>query len=65
MTITCGIGWADQHHDVAVLDHDGQSLARRSIDAGMSGFTELVGLLNRLSAIDAQLPLRLAKGGRL
>jgi transposase len=49
MTITCGVDWAEQHHDVAVLDHDGQVLARKRIDAGMSGFTELVGLLNDLA----------------
>jgi transposase len=49
VTITCGIDWAEQHHDVAVLDHDGRPLARRRIDVGMSGFTELVGLLNELA----------------
>jgi len=49
MTITCGIDWAEQRHDVAVLDHDGRVLARRRIDVGMSGFTELVGLLTDLA----------------
>ena len=49
MTITCGIDWAEQRHDVAVLDHDGRLLARRRIDVGMGGFTELVGLLTELA----------------
>jgi transposase len=49
MTITCGIDWAEQRHDVAVMDHDGRLLARRRIDVGMSGFTELVGLLTELA----------------
>jgi transposase len=49
MTITCGIDWAEQRHDVAVLDHDGRVLARRRIDVGVAGFTELVGLLNDLA----------------
>jgi hypothetical protein len=42
MTITCGIDWAEQRHDVAVLDPEGRLLARRRIDVGMAGFTELV-----------------------
>ena len=49
MTITCGIDWAEQHHDVAVLDPDGRLLARRRINVGMGGFTELVGLLAELA----------------
>jgi len=49
MTITCGIDWAEQRHDVAVLDHDGRLLARRRIDVGIGGFTELVGLLSELA----------------
>jgi transposase len=49
MTITCGIDWAEQRHDVAVLDRDGRLLGRRRIDVGMGGFTELVGLLTELA----------------
>ncbi len=49
MTITCGIDWAEQRHDVAVLDPEGHLLARRRIDVGMTGFTELVGLLTELA----------------
>ena len=49
MTITCGIDWAEQRHDIAVLDPEGRLLARRRIDVGMGGFTELVGLLTDLA----------------
>lgn len=49
MTITCGIDWAEKHHDIAVVDQDGHVVARRRIDVGMSGFTELVALLTGLA----------------
>ena len=45
MTITCGIDWAERHHDVALVDHDGVVVARQRIDTGATGFTELVGLI--------------------
>lgn len=45
MQITCGIDWAEQHHDVAVLDADGSVLARARIDTGATGFTRLMALL--------------------
>jgi len=43
--ITCGIDWAEGHHDVAVLDDAGRVLARRRIDTGITGFSELMSLL--------------------
>jgi transposase len=49
MSITCGIDWAEQRHDVAVLDDHGRLLARRRIDIGLPGFTELVALLTELT----------------
>ncbi len=45
MTITCGIDWAEGHHDVAVLDDAGRVLARARIDTGVTGFSELMSLL--------------------
>ena len=45
MQITCGIDWAEQHHDVAILDADGGVLARARIDTGAAGFTRLMALL--------------------
>jgi len=38
MNITCGIDWAEAHHDVAVMDQDGLILGRLKIDTGMGGF---------------------------
>jgi len=49
MTITCGIDWAQGHHDVAVVDEQGRQLARARIDTGLGGFTDLVQLLTEHS----------------
>jgi transposase len=45
MKITCGIDWAEGHHDVALVDADGERVAKLRIDTGQSGFTELMTLL--------------------
>ena len=45
MTITCGIDWAEAHHDVAIVDEHGRQLARARIETGLGGFTALVQLL--------------------
>src|SRR4051812_23976191 len=55
MTITCGIDWAEGHHDVAVLDQAGGVRARRRIDVGMSGFTELLRLLGEFAHGQAEV----------
>ena len=41
MNITCGIDWAEGHHDIAIVDEQGRQLARARIDTGLHGFTEL------------------------
>jgi transposase len=45
MTITCGIDWAEGHHDVALVNAEGERVAKLRIDTGLSGFTELMTLL--------------------
>ena len=45
ISITCGIDWAEAHHDVAVLDGDGTILDRRKIGTGLTGSGELLSLL--------------------
>jgi hypothetical protein len=36
LRLFCGIDWAEDHHDVALVDHDGTLIAKRRItdDAG-------------------------------
>jgi hypothetical protein len=42
--ILCGIDWASDHHDVALIDADGQTLARRRVSADAAGLGELTGM---------------------
>jgi hypothetical protein len=42
---TCGIDWAQDHHDIALVNTDGQLLAKRRIPESIAGFTELTAML--------------------
>ena len=41
----CGIDWAEAHHDVALLDADGQLVAKQRISEISAGFAELLDVL--------------------
>jgi transposase len=41
----CGIDWATEHHDVAVVDADGRVVARRRVENDAAGFAQLLTLL--------------------
>jgi len=43
--VFCGIDWAEDHHDIAVVNRDGQLLARRRISDDAAGLAQLLGLL--------------------
>ncbi len=45
MAVTCGIDWAEVHHDVALCDSTGATLAKKRIGTGMVGFTELMAMI--------------------
>jgi hypothetical protein len=45
MSVTCGIDWAERHHDVALVDDRGTTIAKKRIDTGLKGFTELLALI--------------------
>ncbi len=45
MTITCGIDWAENHHDVALVDEAGKLVAKRRIGDDAQGFRHLLELL--------------------
>src|SRR5882724_10583300 len=45
MEVFCGIGWAEDHHDIALADRDGQLLARRRISDDAAGLAQLLVLL--------------------
>jgi transposase len=41
----CGIDWATDHHDVAVIDNDGHVVARARVSNDAAGFAALLALL--------------------
>jgi transposase len=41
-TVFCGIDWAEDHHDVALIDADGKQLAKRRIGDDAAGLLELL-----------------------
>ena len=45
MTITCGIDWVENHHDVALADEAGGLVAKRRISDDMAGYRQLLELL--------------------
>jgi len=45
MTASCGIDWADDHHDVAVVDSDGRLLGKRRVTDDADGLGALLQLL--------------------
>ena len=45
MEVFCGIDWAEDHHDIALVDRDGTLLARRRISGNATGLAQLLELL--------------------
>jgi transposase len=45
MEVFCGIDWAEDHHDIALVDRDGQLLARRRISDNAAGLAALLDVL--------------------
>ena len=45
MDVYCGIDWAEDHHDIALVDRDGQLLARLRIGDDAAGLAALLALL--------------------
>ena len=45
MKLFCGIDWAQDHHDLAVIDAEGQLVAKKRITDDPAGFAELIELL--------------------
>lgn len=43
--VFCGIDWAEGHHDIAIVDQQGQLLASQRIEDTAAGLAELLGIL--------------------
>jgi transposase len=47
LDIFCGIDWAEDHHDIAVVDRDGQTLAHLRVSDDAAGLARLLDLLGQ------------------
>ncbi|MER7694887.1 transposase, partial [Streptomyces sp. NPDC097610] len=45
MNVFCGIDWASDHHDVALVDDTGSLLAKARIDDNADGLAQLLHML--------------------
>ena len=59
MSVFCGIDWAEDHHDVALVDHDGMLIAKRRISDDVTGYGLLLQLLAD-AGDDADAPIPVA-----
>jgi transposase len=57
LTITCGIDWAEAHHDVALVDEQGTVIARRRIRSGAEGFVALMDMIGEHGDDPADIPV--------
>ena len=47
--VFCGIDWAEDHYDVALVDQAGVVLTERRIDDDATGYQLLLALVSRLA----------------
>jgi transposase len=52
MGITCGIDWAEAHHDAALVDTNGEIIARTRIDTGAAGFNRLALIAEHCDSVE-------------
>jgi transposase len=57
MAITCGIDWAEKHHDVTLVGDDGRVIVHRRITTDAAGFTALIALLIEHAGDPASVPV--------
>ncbi|HEX3827865.1 MAG TPA: IS110 family transposase, partial [Sporichthyaceae bacterium] len=63
LKVFCGIDWAEDHHDVALVDNDGELIAKRRITDDTAGFGLLVALLAEVGdSVDAPIPVAIETG---
>ncbi|MFE0179208.1 IS110 family transposase [Streptomyces sp. NPDC059002] len=54
----CGVDWAEDHHDVALVDSDGKQVAKQRISDDAAGFAQLTALLIEYGdCADAPIPV--------
>jgi transposase len=66
MSLTCGIDWAEGHHDVAVVDEAGQVVAERRIGVDAAGFADLLDVFAECGeCTDAPIPVAIESSNLL
>lgn len=56
--VFCGVDWAEDHHDIALVDAGGKQLAKVRIGDDAAGFSQLMALLaEHGDSEDAQIPV--------
>src|SRR5437763_7596546 len=66
MGVTCGVDWAEGHHDVAVVDEAGTVLVERRIGVGAAGFADLLDVLAECGdSPDQLIPVAIESPGLL
>lgn len=64
-TIFCGINWAEEHHDIALVDQDGTQVAKLRISDDSAGFHALMELLVRHGdSAEAPIPVAIETSAR-
>ncbi|MCT9093794.1 IS110 family transposase [Streptomyces sp. ASQP_92] len=63
VTVFCGIDWAEDHHDVALVDDTGHLLAKRRITDDAAGYQLLLNLLAEYGdTADTPIPVAIETG---
>jgi transposase len=57
MSITCGIDWAEAHHDVALVDDDGTVVARARVGTDVAGFAAVLELISEHAGSPGGTPI--------
>jgi transposase len=57
MELTCGIDWAESHHDVALVDGAGQTIANLRIGTDAAGFADLMELIAEHGGSPSDTPI--------
>ncbi|MER5224460.1 IS110 family transposase [Streptomyces flaveus] len=56
--VFCGVDWAEDHHDIALVDASGKQLAKQRINDDAEGFAQLIALLGEHGdRADAVIPV--------
>ena len=58
MRLCVGDDWAQDHHDIEVMDEHGQVLARRRLPEGVAGIGQLHELIGRFLPADGDVEVQ-------